>query len=307
VHFELQTYPQPMLNTSVIFGLQVKKYCPEERTQNTCFFRKKSFTAAAVFTLTKHMQCNPDPCDVPGCMHATRACWCCKNAIRLYNVCIFCLQRMLDTLPAHHLADLCASLVNASFLEKLQVLDAVDLSERLKKALPLLVRQIEGLEMLQKSPNSHTEKRYTVQPTNRVMVIRPQRGVFSRSGQVLMPTDEEEEDELQELENKLRYELLSHCVMCYCHIASCVTVTLHHVLLSHCVMRYCRIASCVTVTLHHVLLSHCVMCYCHIASCVTVTLHHVLLSHCIMCSCHIASCVTVTLRHVLLSHCIMCY
>jgi len=122
---------------------------------------------------------------------------------------------MLDTLPAHHLADLCASLVNASFLEKLQVLDAVDLSERLKKALPLLIRQIEGLEMLQKSPNSHTEKRYTVQPTNRVMIIRPQRGVLSRSGQVLMPTDEDEEDELQELENKLRYELLSLCIVCY--------------------------------------------------------------------------------------------
>jgi ATP-dependent Lon protease len=122
---------------------------------------------------------------------------------------------MLDTLPAHHLADLCASLVTASFIEKLQVLDAVDLSERLKKALPLLVRQIEGLEMLHKSPNSHTEKHYTIQPKNRVMVIRPQRGVLSRSGHMLMPTDEEEEDELQELQNKLRFELLSHvhCVL----------------------------------------------------------------------------------------------
>jgi ATP-dependent Lon protease len=122
---------------------------------------------------------------------------------------------MLDTLPAHHLADLCASLVSASFIEKLQVLDAVDLSERLKKALPLLVRQIEGLEMLHKSPNTHTEKHYTIQPKNRVMIIRPQRGVLSRTGQVLMPTEEEEEDELQELQNKLRYELWSHvhCVL----------------------------------------------------------------------------------------------
>jgi ATP-dependent Lon protease len=123
---------------------------------------------------------------------------------------------MLDTLPAHHLADLCASLVNATFLEKLQVLDAVDLSERLKKALPLLVRQIEGLEMLQKSPNTHTEKHYTVQPKQRVLVIRPQRSVLSRGGQVLMSTGDEEEDELQELESKLRYELLSHCMVCYC-------------------------------------------------------------------------------------------
>ncbi|GFG29005.1 hypothetical protein Cfor_10552 [Coptotermes formosanus] len=120
------------------------------------------------------------------------------------NATVVRLKRMLDTLPAHHLADLCASLVNASFIEKLQVLDAVDLSERLKRALPLLVRQIEGLEMLHKSPNSHTEKHYTIQPRNRVMVIRPQRGVLPRSGQALMPTDEEEEDELQELQNKLR-------------------------------------------------------------------------------------------------------
>jgi ATP-dependent Lon protease len=111
---------------------------------------------------------------------------------------------MLGTLPAHHLADLCASLVNASFLEKLQVLDAVDLSERLKKALPLLVRQIEGLELLHKSPNSHTEKHYTLPPkTTKVMIIRPQRGMFSRNGSVVLSDDEG--DELQELQNKLRY------------------------------------------------------------------------------------------------------
>jgi len=73
-----------MLDTSVVFGLQVKKCCPEERTQNICFFRKTSYTATVLFILTKHMQCNPDSCDVPGCMLATCACWCCKNVIRLY-------------------------------------------------------------------------------------------------------------------------------------------------------------------------------------------------------------------------------
>lgn len=116
---------------------------------------------------------------------------------------------MLGTLPAHHLADLCASLVNASFIEKLQVLDAVDLSERLKKSLPLLVRQIEGLEMLRKSPNNRTEKHYTIQPKNRVMIIRPQRDTFSRSDHALVPSDDEG-DELQELQQKLRCSLLSH-------------------------------------------------------------------------------------------------
>ncbi|PNF19295.1 Lon protease-like protein 2, peroxisomal [Cryptotermes secundus] len=113
------------------------------------------------------------------------------------------LKRMLGTLPAHHLADLCASLVNASFIEKLQVLDAVDLSERLKKSLPLLVRQIEGLEMLRKSPNNRTEKHYAIQPKNRVMIIRPQRDTYSRSDHALVPSDDEG-DELQELHQKLR-------------------------------------------------------------------------------------------------------
>jgi ATP-dependent Lon protease len=121
---------------------------------------------------------------------------------------------MLGTLPAHHLADLCASLVNASFIEKLQVLDAVDLSERLKKSLPLLVRQIEGLEMLRKSSNNRTEKHYAIQPKNRVMIIRPQRDTFSRSDHSLVPSDDEG-DELQELQQKLRCSLLS----CLCSVS----------------------------------------------------------------------------------------
>jgi ATP-dependent Lon protease len=37
-------------------------------------------------------------------------------------------------------------MVKASFAEKLQVLDAVDLTQRFKKALPLLMRQIEVRE-----------------------------------------------------------------------------------------------------------------------------------------------------------------
>jgi ATP-dependent Lon protease len=55
---------------------------------------------------------------------------------------MFC-QKMLDSVPVQHLPDICASLVKASFTEKIQVLDAVDISERFKKTLPLLMRQIE--------------------------------------------------------------------------------------------------------------------------------------------------------------------
>ena len=49
----------------------------------------------------------------------------------------------MDNLPNEHFPDICASIVKASYTEKLQVLDAVDLTERFKKTLPLLLRQIE--------------------------------------------------------------------------------------------------------------------------------------------------------------------
>ena len=53
------------------------------------------------------------------------------------------MQKMLDTVPVQHLPDICTSLVKASFGEKIQVLDAVDINERFKKTMPLLMRQIE--------------------------------------------------------------------------------------------------------------------------------------------------------------------
>lgn len=121
------------------------------------------------------------------------------------NATVARLKKMLRTLPAHHLADLCASLVNASFLEKLQILDAVELTERLKRALPLLVRQIEGLEMIGKTNNNHPGKHFTVPPKGKMVVIRQQRGGgngFMRNDD-LMPLDDDI-DELKELLNKLR-------------------------------------------------------------------------------------------------------
>ncbi|XP_041376039.1 lon protease homolog 2, peroxisomal-like [Gigantopelta aegis] len=61
------------------------------------------------------------------------------------------LKTMLENVPSQHLPDICAAIVKASYTEKIQVLDAVDLSERFKKALPLLMRQIEGLKLLQRA------------------------------------------------------------------------------------------------------------------------------------------------------------
>ena len=53
------------------------------------------------------------------------------------------LKRLLNSLPVHSLPDVCAAIVRASHAERLQILDSVDLSERFRKTLPLLIRQIE--------------------------------------------------------------------------------------------------------------------------------------------------------------------
>ncbi|PSN39412.1 Lon protease 2 [Blattella germanica] len=115
------------------------------------------------------------------------------------------IKKLLRTLPAHHLADLCVSLVNASFLEKLQVLDAVDLADRLKRVLPLLVRHTE-MEMVRKAKNHLPAKQFTIPSNKKMVVIRPQRGIGNRlirNNGPLMP-DDDELDELEELANKLR-------------------------------------------------------------------------------------------------------
>lgn len=53
------------------------------------------------------------------------------------------LKRSLNLLPASNLADIGAAIIRASHQEKLEIFDTVDLVERFKKVLPLLVRQIE--------------------------------------------------------------------------------------------------------------------------------------------------------------------
>ena len=53
------------------------------------------------------------------------------------------LKRLLNSLPVQSLPDVCAAIVRATHEEKLQILDSVDLSERFRKTLPLLIRQIE--------------------------------------------------------------------------------------------------------------------------------------------------------------------
>lgn len=68
--------------------------------------------------------------------------------LHLFHNCMICFQRMLGSVPGHQLADVCASLVKASYAEKLQVLETLNLTERFKKILPLIMRQVEGIVII---------------------------------------------------------------------------------------------------------------------------------------------------------------
>ncbi|XP_012937014.1 lon protease homolog 2, peroxisomal [Aplysia californica] len=112
------------------------------------------------------------------------------------------LKKMLDTVPSQHLPDVCSTIVKASFSEKIQVLDAVDLVERFKKALPLLMRQIEGLKLLKKA-----RKEGKVEIVTRKEVSRPlnMRGVFRKLDADLDEDEREEDiDETADLEAKIK-------------------------------------------------------------------------------------------------------
>lgn len=115
------------------------------------------------------------------------------------------LKKMLENLPSQHLPDICAAIVKASYAEKIQVLDAVDLNERFKKALPLLMRQIEGLTLLQKA----RKDRVGVE-----IVARKKGDPFGRPGNMkralnkistdLDEDDDADSDEINDLEQKIK-------------------------------------------------------------------------------------------------------
>ncbi|XP_045893985.1 lon protease homolog 2, peroxisomal [Micropterus dolomieu] len=94
-------------------------------------------------------------------------------------------RRLLDSLPRETLPDVVASMIRTSNKEKLQVLDAVSLEERFKKALPMLTRQMEGLKLLQK-----TRK---IGPDNEKRVLSVRKGGVFPGQQFNL--DEEDEDE----------------------------------------------------------------------------------------------------------------
>uniref|UniRef100_A0A2C9K3F1 Lon protease homolog n=1 Tax=Biomphalaria glabrata TaxID=6526 RepID=A0A2C9K3F1_BIOGL len=112
------------------------------------------------------------------------------------------LKKMLDSVPSQHLPDICSTIVKASFSEKIEVLDAVDLVERFKKALPLLIRQIEGLKLLKKARKEGNVEIVTRKEMSRPLNIR---GMFRKQDADIDDEDRDEDiDDNSDLEAKIK-------------------------------------------------------------------------------------------------------
>lgn len=108
------------------------------------------------------------------------------------------LRRLLDSLPREALPDILTSIIRTSNKEKLQILDAVSLEERFKMTIPLLVRQIEGLKLLQKT------RKHKQDDEKRVIAIRPIRRITHIPGAFEDEDEEEDNDDIVMLEKKIR-------------------------------------------------------------------------------------------------------
>ncbi|XP_072488248.1 lon protease homolog 2, peroxisomal [Notamacropus eugenii] len=108
------------------------------------------------------------------------------------------LRRLLDSLPREALPDILTSIIRTSNKEKLQILDAVSLEERFKMTIPLLVRQIEGLKLLQKT------RKHKQDDDKRVIAIRPIRRITHIPGALEDEDEDEDNDDIVMLEKKIR-------------------------------------------------------------------------------------------------------
>ncbi|KAF7244569.1 hypothetical protein EYD10_09055 [Varanus komodoensis] len=108
------------------------------------------------------------------------------------------LRRLLDNLPREALPDILTSIIRTSNQEKLQILDAVGLEDRFKMTIPLLVRQIEGLKLLQKT------RKHKQDDDKRVVAIRPIRRIAHIPGSAEDEEDDEDHDDIVILEKKIR-------------------------------------------------------------------------------------------------------
>ena len=99
---------------------------------------------------------------------------------------------MLENAPNHQLADIISALVNASFKEKVEVLNAVKLHDRFTKALPLLLRQIEGLQTLR----NNQEKRLQSKKKTDTKTLKKRHFLDEQTA--------DDSDEIDALESKLQ-------------------------------------------------------------------------------------------------------
>lgn len=120
------------------------------------------------------------------------------------------LRRLLDNLPREALPDILTSIIRTSNQEKLQILDAVGLEERFKMTIPLLVRQIEGLKLLQQTrkPKQDNDKR--------VVAIRPIRRLNHIPGTSEEEEEDEDHDDIVVLEKKIRTSSMTEQALKVC-------------------------------------------------------------------------------------------
>ncbi|XP_071824605.1 lon protease homolog 2, peroxisomal-like [Apostichopus japonicus] len=112
------------------------------------------------------------------------------------------LKKVMEKLPLTRLPDIFASIVKASYDEKLQVLDAVDIEERFQKALPLLLRQLEGLRLLKEAKKGGD--RSVLPPGLKekdTIILKPPR---FRSRDAERRDRDSDGDEISELEGKIK-------------------------------------------------------------------------------------------------------
>nr|XP_033797362.1 lon protease homolog 2, peroxisomal isoform X1 [Geotrypetes seraphini] len=110
------------------------------------------------------------------------------------------LRHLLDSLPRESLPDILTSVIRTTNIEKLQILDAIGLEERFKMTIPLLVRQIEGLKLLQKTrkPKQDDDKR--------LVALRPFRKIGQMSSKPFSLDNIEEEEESEDSDDILLLE-----------------------------------------------------------------------------------------------------
>lgn len=115
------------------------------------------------------------------------------------------LKKVMDKLPITRLPDIFASIVKASYDEKLEVLDAIDIEERFQKALPLLLRQLEGLRLLKDAKrNALQSEKDLLPPGLREKGTIALKNPRWRNREMDRRESDSEGDEIAELEEKIK-------------------------------------------------------------------------------------------------------